>query len=114
MLWLRPELPVPEIIIESSEESLQPFRQMLDKEKVENTPGTHDDPIRLLQSLGGSNITPEYSPSAGEIILRNSEPLQSRILLDGVDIPYLYHFQQYASVIHTRMLSNVSLFSECF
>ena len=114
VLWLRPELPVPEIVVESSEESFQPFRQMLDKEKVENTPGTHDDPIRLLQSLGGSNITPEYSPSAGAIILRNSEPLQSRILLDGVDIPYLYHFQQYASVIHTRMLSKVSLFPSAF
>ena len=46
VLWLRPELPVPEIVVESSEESFQPFRQMLDKEKVENTPGTHDDPFQ--------------------------------------------------------------------
>ena len=114
IIWLRPELPVPEIVVESKEESFQPFRQMLDKEKVEHTPGTHDDPIRLLQSLGGSNITPEYAPSAGSIILRNSDPMQSRILVDGVDLPYLYHFQQYASVIHTRMLSNVSLYPSAF
>ena len=51
VLWIRPELPIPEIVVESSEESFQPFRQNLDKEKVESTPGAYDDPIRLWYAV---------------------------------------------------------------
>ena len=99
-----------EMVVEDQIPFEHPFSHSLDKEQVERTPGTHDDPIRLLQSLPGVAQTREYSPQSGAIILRGAQPSESKILLDGVEVPYLYHFQQYASVIHTRLLNSVDIY----
>jgi len=109
-VFLRVEPAAPEVVVESRVDSPHGSRQVLDRERVEKTPGTHDDPIRLLQALPGVAITPEYSPTAGDVAIRGSMPFESRILLDGVEIPFLYHFQQYASVIHTRLLDEVAVY----
>src|SRR5690606_18883409 len=34
--------------------------------------------------------------------------------LDGVEIPYLYHFNQYASVLPTSLIDELELFSSTF
>jgi hypothetical protein len=59
-------------------------------------------------------MTPEYSPRGGAIALRGARPGESRVYLDGVEIPYLYHFQQYASVVHTRLLDEVAVYPSAF
>ena len=100
-----------ELIIESEEQIPHPVHQRLNREQVERTAGTHDDPIRLLQSLPGVAQTREYGPSGGDIVLRAAQPQESVILIDGIALPYLYHFQQYASVIHTRLLESVDMYA---
>ena len=109
---LRP--PPVEIVVEAHIDSAHPSRQVLDRERVEKTPGTFNDPVRLIQSLPGVSVTPEYSPTAGALAIRGTTPGESRVLFDGVELPYLYHFQQYASVIHTRMLDELSLYPSGF
>ena len=113
-VWLEPGEMELEIVIEADRSSPHAVRQILDRERVEKTPGTFDDPIRLLQSLPGVVATREYSPTVGEIAIRGSAPSESRIYLDGIEIPYLYHFQQYASVIHTRLLDEVAVYPSAF
>ncbi|MGC6508476.1 MAG: TonB-dependent receptor [Myxococcota bacterium] len=114
VIWLRPNLTLPEIIVEEKQEVPHAMAQVLDKELVERTAGTHDDPIRLLQSLSSVAKTREYGPSAGDVILRAAQPSENRVLLDGVELPYLYHFQQYASVIHTRLLDKVTVYPSAY
>ena len=109
-LWIAPGTGETEIVVEARRQGPHVAAQVLDRERVEKTPGTHDDPIRLLQALPGVAQTAEYSPSAGDLSLRGAEPGESRVYLDGVPIPYLYHFQQYASVIHTRLLDEVAVY----
>ncbi len=113
-VWMDPAIPELEIVIESERPSPHAVRQILDRERVEQTPGTFGDPMRLLQSLPGVVATREYSPSAGEVVIRGSAPAESRIYFDGVEIPYLYHFQQYASVVHTRLLDEVAVYPSAF
>ncbi len=113
-VFLEPAAPPPEIVVEAQVDSPHASRQVLDRERVEKTPGTHDDPLRLLQALPGVAMTPEYSPSGGAIALRGAAPAESRVLLDGVELPYLYHFQQYASVVHTRLLDEVAIYPSAF
>lgn len=113
-VWLHPSLTPPEIVVEAKREDPHTVSQTLDREKVERTPGTHDDPIRLLQSLSSVSKTREYGPNSGDIVLRAAQPSHNRLFLDGVEIPYLYHFQQYASVIHTRMLDTVSVYPSAY
>ncbi|MFT5686032.1 MAG: hypothetical protein ACI8RZ_006987 [Myxococcota bacterium] len=113
-VWMEMEIPEMEIVIEADRPSPHAARQILDRERVEQTPGTFGDPMRLLQSLPGVVATREYSPSAGEVVIRGSAPAESRIYFDGVEIPYLYHFQQYASVVHTRLLDEVAVYPSAF
>lgn len=113
-VYLRPAPPAPELVVESRRPSDHAVRHVLDRERVEETPGTFDDPVRLLQSLPGVAVTPEYSPTAGVLAVRGAAPAESRVFLDGVEIPYLYHFQNYASVVHSRLLDEVALYPSAF
>lgn len=114
VVFLRPDQAPPEIVVEAEVDSPHHARSVLDRERVEKTPGTHDDPLRLIQALPGVTMTPEYSPRGGAIALRGARPGESRVYLDGVEIPYLYHFQQYASVVHTRLLDEVAVYPSAF
>ena len=113
-VFLSPAPPESAIVVEAHQDSPHVSRQILDRERVEKTPGTHDDPFRLIQALPGVAATPEYSPSAGDLVIRGAAPAESRIFVDGVEIPYLYHFQAYSSVLHTRLLDEVSIFPSTF
>lgn len=106
--------PAEEVIVESRRPTVHVSQEVLDREKVEKTPGAYEDPIRLIQTLPGVAQTREYSPSAGDVVLRGAAPTESRFYVDGVEVPYLYHFQQYASVIHTRLLDEVDVYPSTF
>ena len=86
----------------------------LSTEDLERTPGGYDDPIRLIQSLPGAAGTREYGPNAGSVILRGAAPTESRLFVDGVEVPYLYHFDQYASILPTKMVDNVLVYPSNF
>lgn len=113
-IFLAPADAEMEIVIEARRSSPHAVRQVLDRERVEQTPGTFIDPLRLIQSLPGAVVTREYSPSAGEVVLRGSGPGESRIYFNGVELPYLYHFQQYASIVHPRLLDEVAVYPSAF
>lgn len=112
-LWLV-YAPPEEVVVESRRPSAHVSRHVMDRERVEETPGAYGDPVRLIQTLPGVTQTREYSPKAGDVVLRGSAPAESRFLVDGVDVPYLYHFQQYASVIHTRLLDEIAVYPSSF
>ncbi len=113
-VWLRPAPVTLEIVVEAKAESPHKSRQVLDRERVEKVPGAFDDPFRLAQSLPGVASTPEYSPTSGALVLRGAAPGESRVFLDGVELPYLYHFQQYASVVHSRLLEELAIYPSAF
>ncbi|HJN74031.1 MAG TPA: TonB-dependent receptor [Myxococcota bacterium] len=104
----------PVIVVEARREVPHVTAQVLDRERVEKAPGNFDDPVRLLQALPGVATTPEYSPTAGALAIRGASPQESRFYLDGVEIPYLYHFHQYSSVFHTRLLDELALYPSTF
>lgn len=113
-IYLRRAPPPPVIVVEA--ERVQPHNsaQVLDRERVTKAPGTHEDPVRLLQSLPGVTLTPEYSPTAGELAVRGSATGESRYYLDGIEVPYLFHFHQYSSVFHTRLLDELAFYPSTF
>ncbi|MFZ5476146.1 MAG: TonB-dependent receptor plug domain-containing protein [Myxococcota bacterium] len=103
-----------EIVIEARRDPPAVSEQTLDRERVLQTPGTFEDPVRLVQSLPGAAVTPEYGPQAGDVAVRGSGPGENRFLLDGIDLPYLFHFNGYSSVIHTRLLDELTLAPSTF
>jgi len=113
-VYLEPGEPPLEVVVEARRDLPHASSETLDRERVTQTPGTHGDAARLIQALPGVAVTREYSPSSGDISIRGAAPGDSKFYLDGVEIPYLFHFQQYASVFQTRLLDEVTIFPSAY
>lgn len=113
-IYLRRAQTAMEVVVEARRDDPVVSEQHLDRERVLQTPGTHEDPVRLVQSLPSVAQTPEYSPKSGDIAVRGSLPGDNRFFLDGVELPYLYHYNQYSSVFHTRLLNELTLYPSTF
>ncbi len=103
-----------EIVVEESQEEAAPIAHALDREQVELTPGTHSDAVRLVQALPGVSVTREYAPAAGALAIRGAGPDEHRLYLDGVELPFLFHFKQFTSVINTGLLEELTLYPSSF
>lgn len=113
-LYLRRDLAPLEVVVEARRPSPHASRQVLDRERIEKTPGAFDDPFRLVQALPGVLMTREFGAGAGDIALRGAPPAESRVYLDGIELPYLYHFDQYASVVPARQLDELAVYPSAF
>ncbi|HMV65849.1 MAG TPA: TonB-dependent receptor plug domain-containing protein [Myxococcota bacterium] len=113
-VWLL-AAPVPgEIVVEAFRPRTDTSRHHVDAEQAYETPGTYDDAVRLVQALPGVNVQREFSPSSGEVTVRGSLPGDSRYYYDGIEVPYLYHFNQYASVFPASQLDSLELYPSTF
>lgn len=100
------------VVVQAFQETPHVSRHQVDAEMAEETPGTYEDAVRLVQSLPGVAVQREFSPTAGALEVRGASG--HRYLLDGVDLPYLYHYNQYASVFPTRWLDTLELLPSSF
>ena len=79
-------------------------RQVLPKKLVERIPGTAGDTLKVVQILPG---VARSSFDGGQIILRGASPGDSRIFLEGQEIPILYHFGGLRSTFNSVFLEAV-------
>lgn len=112
--FLKPIEGPPEIVVEAFRPRSDLTRHHVDAEQAYETPGTYDDAVRLVQALPGVNIQREYAPSSGDVSVRGSLPGDNRYYLDGIEVPYLYHFNQYASVFPASQLDSLDLYSSTY
>ncbi len=79
----------------------------LDREQMATLPGTGGDLLASLDVLPGVTDPSGVGPGGGQgVIIRGSAPEDSRILLDGFDIPQLYHFLN-RSILPTRAVAGL-------
>ncbi len=103
-----------EIVIEARRDDPVVAEVRLDRERVAQTPGTYDDAMRIVQSLAGVAQTAEYSPRSGDIAVRGSFPGDNKYYLDGIELPYLFHYNNYASVLPTSTVDSLTLYPSTF
>lgn len=82
------------------------YRKSLQREEIEIIPGTQGDPLKVLQNLPGMARTPL---NTGFFIVRGSAPEDSRVYLDGHQIPALYHFGGLTAVVNADIAKNINL-----
>ncbi len=75
-------------------------------EELRTLPGSGNDALKSLQSLPGVSRVPY---GAGGLVLRGSSPRDTNVVLDGVEVPILYHFGGLASFYPTSLLSSIEL-----
>ncbi|HET7505702.1 MAG TPA: Plug domain-containing protein [Kofleriaceae bacterium] len=69
-------------------------------------PGAGNDALRALQSLPGVARTPF---GLGGLALRGTAPHDTKVYLDGIEVPLLYHFGGIASFVPTGAVDEVTL-----
>ncbi len=78
----------------------------LDPIAIRTQPGAGNDVLRALQSLPGVARTPF---GLGGLALRGTAPRDTKVYLDGIEIPLLYHFGGIASFLPTGAIDQVTL-----
>ncbi|HEU4728642.1 MAG TPA: TonB-dependent receptor [Kofleriaceae bacterium] len=78
----------------------------LDTEEIRNLPGAGNDALRALQSLPGVARTPF---GLGGLALRGTAPRDTKVYLDGIEVPLLYHFGGIASFLPTAAVDELTL-----
>lgn len=83
-------------------------RRELEGEELTTMPGTRGDALRAIEVLPGVGRVP-FASNDGPPPLRGSGPEESRVLLDGVPVPLLYHFGGLTSFFNSHLLESVEL-----
>jgi hypothetical protein len=78
----------------------------LDTTEIRNLPGAGNDALRALQSLPGVARTPY---GLGGLALRGTAPRDTKVYLDGIEVPLLYHFGGLASFLPTAAVDELTL-----
>jgi TonB family protein len=79
-------------------------RQVIPRELVARLPGTSGDTLKVVQNLPG---VARASFGGGDLILRGASPGDTRVFLEGQEIPSLYHFGGLRSTFHPAFLESV-------
>jgi TonB family protein len=77
------------------------------EDELTRIPGTRGDALRAIEVLPGVART---SPQEGTPILRGAGSDESQVYLDGVPVPFLYHFGGLTSFFSSRLLSRVDVY----
>ncbi|HOX42235.1 MAG TPA: TonB-dependent receptor [Myxococcota bacterium] len=79
-------------------------KQVLPRELVARLPGTSGDTLKVVQNLPG---VARASFGGGDLVLRGASPGDTRVFLEGQEIPSLYHFGGLRSTFHPAFLEAV-------
>ncbi|HTQ06427.1 MAG TPA: TonB-dependent receptor [Polyangiaceae bacterium] len=109
-----PAKPVPSGELESFEATAEveapprePTKRTLEGEELTTIPGTRGDALRAIEVLPGVART---GIGDGTPILRGAGSDESQTYLDGIPVPFLYHFGGVTSFFNSRLLSRVDLY----
>lgn len=107
-LWLRPAGGnLYETVVEGEREGLEVTKRTLQRQQLTSVPGTFGDPIRAIQTLPGIARAPF---GLGLLLIRGSNPDDTGILVDGHEVPALFHFLGGPSIFNAEMLESIDLY----
>lgn len=99
------EAPAYEFTVEAERLNIAPARRTLEREEVRKIPGTWGDPFRAVQNLPGSARS--FLGFFGEVVVRGSAPEDTRLYVDGHEVPLLYHFGGLKSLLNPQSVETV-------
>ena len=79
----------------------------LEQRTLETVPGTFGDPVRVLETLPGVARAPF---GVGLLIIRGAQPNESKVFINGVQVPLLYHFLGGPSVLNPNFLDRIEYY----
>ncbi|HVV84517.1 MAG TPA: TonB-dependent receptor [Kofleriaceae bacterium] len=84
-----------------------PGRQDLPREQINRIPGSRGDALTAVRSLPGIGNAFGAGSGPGLLVIRGSAPEDSKITIDGIEVPVLYHFFGLQSVLPSELIENI-------
>ncbi|HPH66346.1 MAG TPA: TonB-dependent receptor [Kofleriaceae bacterium] len=95
-----------EIITVRAQAPREPNTHAVSVEQIRSLPGSGNDVLRVLQSLPGVARTPL---GLGGLALRGTAPRDSRVFLDDIEVPLLYHFGGISSFVPSSAIADLTV-----
>jgi outer membrane receptor protein involved in Fe transport len=83
-----------------------PGAAQLDRSEVSRVPGTGGDLVRTLTVMPGI-VNSQLPTGFGGLVIRGSAPEDSKILIDGFEVPLLYHTIGFRAVLPTESIDTL-------
>lgn len=99
---------LPDIVVSGRSSERETSRRELDVTEIDRLAGFGGDALKSLQALPGVARPALFQP--GAIVVRGSGRFDTRFLLDGVDIPLLFHYGGVTSTYDSRAMQSVDLY----
>ncbi|MGZ6090184.1 MAG: TonB-dependent receptor domain-containing protein [Polyangiales bacterium] len=101
------EAPVVEVEVVGEAPPREVTHHSLSGEAMRKMPGTNGDPLRAVEAMPGVGKPPGMS---GILIVRGGAPEDTSIFIDGIWVPYAYHFGGVSSVIPGDVLEKIDFY----
>src|SRR5262245_31691974 len=95
-----------EVVVEVERPRTSAGQTTMRREEITRVPGARGDMLQAVKSLPGVAKTEPFGFGSG-LVIRGSSPAESRIFVDGFEIPILYHFGGIQSVIPSEMIDDL-------
>ncbi len=95
-----------EIIVEVEREHTTAGETTMRREEIVRIPGSRGDALSAVKNLPGVANTQGFGPNTG-LVIRGSSPADSRVFIDGFEIPILYHLGGIQSVLPSDMIDDL-------
>jgi TonB family protein len=93
-----------EAVVRGERERRSPTVHQITTEEIRTLPGTQGDTLKVLQNFPGVARAPF---GLGFLIVRGSAPQDTRVYVDGIEIPLLFHFGGVTSTVASETISGL-------
>lgn len=95
-----------EIVIIAPKLIKQSVSTKVEADEARRVAGTQGDVLKIVENLPG---VARATAGSSQIVVWGAAPEDTRVYVDGVRMPLLYHFGGLRSVVHTDLVSSVEL-----
>lgn len=96
-----------ETVVRGRREKKEIVKRRIGIEEIQKLPGTGGDAIRVVQNMPGVART---ILNTGGLIVRGSRPQDTKVFIDGMPLPILFHFYGLTSTYNSEMLSAIEFY----
>jgi TonB family protein len=99
-----------DVLVDAKRVRREVSQTSIDARQAERIPGTFGDVLAVVQNFPGVARTGGFDPAGSGVVIRGSAPEDSRVFVDNIDVPLLYHFGNLRSVLPVGMIERVKFY----
>lgn len=95
-----------EVVVRAARIKKEAVETRIRTEEARKVPGTQGDTLKVVQNLPGVG---RASFGSGQLVVWGSSPKETRVVVDGVEIPALYHMGGLRSTVNSDIVKSIDL-----